>query len=220
MKTCVLIPAYNEAKTIAELVAAVKAKIPDVVVIDDGSADDTADLARQAGAVVLGSRGNAGKGRALKYGFDYAVKNGYDAVVAMDADGQHSPDDLANIINAAVSSGAGIVVGNRMGNPEKMPASRFATNLLMSLIISLICRQNIPDTQCGYRFIKTDALKKINLISSNYEIESELLMRAARQGCKIASVPIKSVYEGQLSLIHPMVDTWRFFVLLGRVLLT
>lgn len=220
MKTCVIIPAFNESKAIAGLVKAVKARIPDVVVIDDGSTDNTAELARQAGAVVIGFTHNAGKGKVLKDGFDYAVKNGYDAVIAMDADGQHSPDDLTTITGGAALAGAGIVVGNRMGNPEKMPPSRFATNLLMSLIISLICRQNIPDTQCGYRLIKTDVLKKMNLISSNYEIESELLIKASRMKFKIVSVPIKSVYDGQLSLINPFVDTWRFIAMLGRVLLT
>ena len=217
MKTCVIIPAYNESKAIAGLIKSVRGYVADTVVIDDGSTDNTAELARQAGAVVLSFKHNAGKGKALKDGFDYAVKNGYDAVIAMDADGQHSPDDLMNIINGAAAAGTGIVVGNRMDNPEKMPPSRFATNLLMSLIISLICRQNIPDTQCGYRLIKADVLKKINLISLNYEIESELLIKASRLGFKIVSVPIKSVYEGQMSLIHPLVDTWRFFVMLARL---
>lgn len=220
MKTCVIIPAYNESKAITAIVAAVKARITDVVVIDDGSTDNTARLAKQSGAVVLSFGHNTGKGKVLKDGFAYAVKNGYDAVVAMDADGQHSPDDLMNIVNAGASPGAGMVVGNRMGNPEKMPPSRFATNLLMSLIISAVCRQNIPDTQCGYRLIKTDILKKINLISSNYEIESELLIKASRLGFKIVSVPIRSVYEGQLSLINPLVDTWRFFVMLVRIMIT
>lgn len=218
MKTCVIIPAYNESKTIARLINSIRGYAADTVVVDDGSTDNTAELARQSGAVVLSFGYNAGKGKALKDGFVYAVKNGYDAVIAMDADGQHSPDDLVNIMNAAAE--AGIVVGNRMDDPENMPPSRFATNLLMSLIISLICGHNIPDTQCGYRLIKTDVLKKINLISLNYEIESELLIKASRLGFKIVSVPIKSVYEGQMSLINPLLDTWRFLVMLGRVLLT
>lgn len=220
MKTCVIIPAYNESKAIAGLIKSVRGYVADVVVMDDGSTDNTAGLAEGAGAVVLRFERNAGKGKALKDGFAYAVKNGYDAVIAMDADGQHSPDDLMNIISGAAAEGAGMVVGNRMDNPEKMPPSRFATNLLMSLIISLICGQNIPDTQCGYRLIKIGVLKKINLISSNYEIESELLIKASRAGFKIVSVPIKSVYEGQLSLINPLVDTWRFLVMLGRIVLT
>jgi len=221
MKTCVIIPAYNESKTIHGLITAVKVFVPDVLVIDDGSADNTAELARQAGAIVLSFKHNGGKGKALKDGFDYAVKNNYEAVVAMDADGQHVHDDILKIIGAgAANPSIGMVVGNRMANPEDMPLVRFITNLFMSLIISAICRQNIPDTQCGYRLIRCGLLKKMDLISSNYEIESELLIKASRLGFKIISVPIKSVYEGQVSLINPLLDTWRFFVMLGRILFT
>jgi glycosyltransferase involved in cell wall biosynthesis len=220
MRTCVIIPAYNEEKAIAGLVRAIKGHVADVLVVDDGSCDNTAALAKQAGAVVLSFRDNAGKGKALKDGFDYAVNKGFEAVIVIDADGQHSPDDLPGIIAAAAGAEVGIVVGNRMSSPGKMPLVRVATNTFMSLIISGICRQNIPDTQCGFRLIKAAILKKINLISLNYEIESELLIKASRLGLRIVSVPIKSVYEGQLSLINPLVDTWRFFVLLVRLMRT
>jgi len=221
MKICVIIPAYNEEKAIGELVKDVKAYVPDILVIDDGSTDKTAEFARAAGAAVLSFKQNGGKGKALKDGFDYAIKNDYEAVVAMDADGQHFHGDILKIIGAgAANPNVGMVVGNRMSEPEGMPPVRFITNLFMSLIISAICRQNIPDTQCGYRFIRCEILKKIKLISSNYEIESELLIKASRLGFRIISVPIKSVYEGQLSLINPLVDTWRFIVLLGRILFT
>jgi glycosyltransferase involved in cell wall biosynthesis len=218
VKICVIIPAYNEEKTIRDLIRSVKGYVPDVLVIDDGSRDQTAEFARRSGATVLSFKHNVGKGKVLKDGFDYAVKNNYDAVITMDADGQHSPGDLLNIIENGISPRVGIVVGNRMSNPEKMPLVRFITNLLMSSIISIICRQNIPDTQCGYRLIKCEALKKMRLISYNYEIESELLLRASRLRFKITSVPIKSVYEGQTSLINPFLDTWRFFMLLFRIL--
>lgn len=218
MKICVIIPAYNEAKAIQDLIKSVKRYVPDVLVINDGSTDKTEELARQGGAEVLSFQYNVGKGKVLKDGFDYAVKNNYDAIIAMDADGQHSPGDILNIIEGAVPDGVGIVVGNRMANPENMPPLRFVTNLFMSLIISGICRQNIPDTQCGFRLIKCGLLKNIRLTSSNYEIESEILIKASRLGFKIASVPIKSVYEGQVSLINPFLDTWRFFAMLSRML--
>lgn len=218
MRTCVIIPAYNEEKTVQVLITSVKRYVPDVLVISDGSTDRTEELAKEGGAVVISFENNLGKGKVLKDGFDYALKNNYDAVITMDADGQHSPADIPNIINRASSPKAGIVVGNRMANPENMPVLRFTTNILMSLIISLICRQNIPDSQCGFRLIKSDVLRKIRLFSANYEIESEVLIKASRLGFRVISAPIKSVYEGQLSLINPFLDTWRFFVMLYRIM--
>lgn len=218
MKTCVIIPAYNEEKTIQDLIKSVRQYVPDALVINDGSTDKTEELAREGGAAVLSFKHNAGKGKALKDGFDYALKNNYDAVITMDADGQHSAGDIMNIIDGAVSPRVGIVVGNRMANPGNMPPLRFITNFFMSLIISLISRQNIPDTQCGFRLIKCAALRNMRLIASNYEIESELLVKTSRLGFRIVSVPIKSVYEGQSSLINPLLDTWRFFIMLCRIL--
>lgn len=220
MKICVIIPAYNEGKTIQGLIQSVKRYVPDVLVINDGSADNTEELARQGGANVISFKHNAGKGKVLKDGFDYALKNNYDAVITMDADGQHTPGDILNIIERALPPKVGIVVGNRMAHPGNMPPLRFVTNLFMSLIISLLCRQNIPDTQCGFRLIKCGVLRSMCLISLNYEIESEMLVKTGRLGFRIVSAPIKSVYEGQLSLINPLLDTWRFFVMLYRIWLT
>jgi len=219
MKICVIMPAHNEAKTIGDLIKSINPYVADVLIIDDGSTDETERIAKEAGASVIAFKKNAGKGAALKAGFEYALKNNYDAVITMDADGQHSPKDILGILENASSSEAGIVVGNRMANPEAMPAMRFATNLAMSLIISAVCKQNIPDTQCGFRLVKCNVLKKIRLLSANYEIESEILIRASKAGFKIKSTPIKSIYEGQASLINPIVDTWRFFAMLFRALM-
>ena len=218
-KICVIIPAYNESKAIGGVIKAAKRYIDDVLVIDDGSRDNTPSIAKESGAFVLSFPKNKGKGEALKDGFRYAVVNNYDAVITMDADGQHLPSDLPKFINAARPTCVGIVAGNRMTDPHRMPLVRIATNFLMSSIISFFCRQRVPDTQCGFRLIKCDLLKKSRLISSKYEIESELLIKACRLGFKIESVPIKSVYTGQVSLINPVVDTWRFLVMLFRMMI-
>lgn len=217
MRICVIIPAYNEVKTIGGLTESVKARIPDVIVVDDGSVDGTGDIARKSGAIVLGFSSNKGKGEALKAGFKYALENSYNAVITMDADGQHSPEDIMKFIDKAATAGIDLVVGNRMADPEGMPLERVITNFFMSFLLSFVCRRRVPDTQCGYRLVKCEALRKIRLISANYEIESELLIKVSRQGCRIASVPIKSVYQGQRSLINPLLDTWRFFVMFFRV---
>ena len=218
MKICVLIPAYNEEEAIGSVVEAARKIVPDVVVISDGSTDETTGRARRRGAIVIEYQKNRGKGGALKVGFEYALKNNYDAVITMDADDQHMSEDMPVFISAASAPNVGIVAGNRMHNPEGMPLKRLVTNFLMSGIISLICRQKVPDTQCGYRLIKCDVLKGMKITSENYEIESELLLRARKSHLKIVSVPIKSVYAGQESLINPYVDTKRFFIMLFKVM--
>ena len=98
-----------------------------------------------------------------------------------------------------------------------MPVQRFITNIVMSFIVSLICKQTIPDTQCGFKLFKCGALKGMRFISSNYDIETEMLVKIAQQGLRIISVPITCVYAGQKSFINPIVDTWRFLVLLMRL---
>ena len=113
----------------------------------------------QARAVVLKTGGKSGKGNALKVGFDYVLKNGYEALIAMDGDGQHSPSDIAAFVACYQNTNADIVTGNRMHNPRGMPLVRLATNRFMSWLISLFCHQDIPDTQCGFRLIKTKVLR-------------------------------------------------------------
>jgi len=218
MKLAVVIPAHNEAQTIGPLVKAVSALGYDCIVIDDGSKDKTDAVAREAGAVVLKTPAKSGKGNALKFGFNYVLKHDYDALIAMDGDGQHSPSDIPTFVACYQNTNADIVSGNRMKNPEGMPAVRLATNHLMSWLISLFCRQHIPDTQCGFRLIKTKALQAITLESSDFEIETEVLIKASKKGFKIASVGIETIYRNEVSKIQPVRDTFRFIAYLWREL--
>ena len=128
----------------------------------------------------------------------------------MDGDGQHSTDDIKLFIQKAESSNCGIVIGNRMTMTKEMPAVRIMTNRFMSWSISLIIKQDVADTQCGFRLVKKEVLQKINLTTSKYETESEVLIKAARLGFKIESIPVKTIYSGQKSQINPFVDTLRF----------
>lgn len=211
MKICALIPSYNESKTIGLLVRSVKAKGLDVVVVDDGSVDRTAEIARDSGAKVLRRKQNKGKGTSLKEAFRYALDKDYDAVVTMDADGQHSPSDISNFIDVAKKADVAIIVGNRMSSSKNMPPVRWLTNKFMSFVISKICRQSIPDSQCGFRLFKKEALKALDLTSANYEIESEALIEACRKNLKIKFIPIQAIYAQQISRINPIIDTIRFF---------
>jgi glycosyltransferase involved in cell wall biosynthesis len=218
MKACIIIPVHNEAKTIARLVKRIKELRLDVIVIDDGSTDNTAQIVQDNGAIILRNNYNQGKGASLIRGFHYVLGRDYSAVITMDGDGQHLAEDIPNFIRCAEHSGSGIFVGNRLSKAQGMPWVRILTNKFMSWILSKVAKQKIPDSQCGFRLIKREVLKKLNLKSAKYEIESEVLIRAARLGSKIEAVPIKTVYGGEKSKINPFADTLRFIRFISKEL--
>lgn len=211
MVVWVVIPAYNEGKAIEGLLKELKSKGLSTLVVDDGSSDQTYDIAKHTADFVIKNKRNLGKGISLNKAISHLVSNtDFDCVITMDADGQHSPLDLDKFIEQA-EKGESFVVGSRMDNPEGMPKLRVITNKFMSWIISKICRQKIPDTQCGFRLIKRDVLEKVTIETRKFEIESEILIKAARLGIPIKSVPIKSIYfKNPQSKIHPFIDTLRF----------
>lgn len=215
-KVCIIIPTYNESKKIGGLLLQLAAKRIDVIVVDDGSSDRTADIAQKQGACVIRALKNRGKGAALLNGFTYALKQGYDTVITMDGDGQHDPEDIGRFFDKAEASGSSIIIGNRMSDPKNMPLDRWLTNKAMSWFISLLSGQCIPDSQCGFRLLKKDALEKLYLRTSNYETESEMLLKASRLGLKVESVSIKTIYKGERSRINPFTDTIRFLKLILR----
>jgi glycosyltransferase involved in cell wall biosynthesis len=218
MKIAVVIPAHNEAQAIGPLVEAVRALGYDCIVIDDGSVDRTNAVAAQAHAVVLKTAVKSGKGNALKLGFGYVLDHGYEALIAMDGDGQHSPSDIPAFVACYQNTKADIISGDRMRNPQGMPPVRLVTNYFMSWLISLFCRQHIPDTQCGFRLIRSKVLEVIKLESSDFEIETEVLIKASKKGFKIASVGIQTIYRDEVSKIQPVRDTFRFIAYLWREL--
>ena len=207
---CVLIPGYNESRAIAGVVRSVQDLGFPVLVIDDGSTDNMAEKAREAGAQVLSYGPNQGKGMAIRRGTQWFLeKSSYRAAIFMDSDGQHDPADLSLFLNALETSD--FVVGNRMADPKGMPLVRRLTNRFMSALLSLVARQWVPDTQCGYRAATRDALSKICLKTTRFEIESEMVLEAGRVGSRVASVPVKSLYRGETSDIRPIRDSARFF---------
>ncbi len=219
MKTCVIIPTYNESLTIGELLRKISKQDLQAAVIDDGSTDDTAVIARENGATVISNTRNEGKGASLISGFTYALQNNFDAVITMDGDGQHLPEDIFYFMRLAKYSKSGVFIGNRMFDIKSMPLVRLLTNKFMSWFISFVAKQNIPDTQCGFRLIKKEVLEKLHLSTSRYETESELLIQASRLGFQIESVPVKTVYRGEKSQINPFIDGLRFIrFMLGELL--
>ena len=217
-RTAVLIPSYNEAKTIGGIVERLKKGGANVYVVDDGSADETAREAASRGAIVITHAVNKGKGASLREGFAAIMKDGYDHILVIDGDGQHHLEDIGNFASAIDEPGVGIVIGSRMSDTRRMPLERIIVNKMMSLVISKMAGQRIPDTQCGFRLIKRQVLEGIRLDSSNYEMESELLIKAAHNGWKIRSVPIRTIYQDEASRIHPVKDTLRFLALIFRLM--
>ena len=213
VNVCILIPVYNECKEIGRLVGSLKRKGFDVVVVDDGSTDQSGTTAQEKGAKVIRHDQKQGKGHSLQDGFDYILRQeNYDAVITIDGDGQHDIEDIDQFLAKAQEHPKSIITGTRMANPRGMPLVRLWTNRLMSGVISFLCRQKIPDTQCGFRFINCSVLKPLTLTSSDFQIETEVLIKASKKGFKIYSVPIKTIYRGEASKINPVVDTFRFLV--------
>ena len=212
-KGCMLIPAYKEGERIAEVVRDVLKVCPNVVVVDDGSPDDTAEVAEKAGATVLVQEVNRGKGAALNRGFEYAREKGYEFVVTLDGDGQHAADDIPAFIDA-YAQGTPVIIGNRMSDTSAMPLIRRLTNRFMSWLISRKMGQRVPDTQNGFRLYKTDVIPEMQTGSQRFAAESEILLELAANGVRMGAVPIKVIYRDEKSKINPVKDTWRFFKML------
>ena len=218
MKLCVIIPVHNEAAEIGRIVTAIRQKKLDVVVIDDGSSDDSGYAAASCGAHVLTHQERQGKGLSLQEGFAYALQNNYRGVITMDGDGQHDVSDIDSFLDMIAADSARIINGTRMNGARGMPLIRLMTNRVMSGVISFICKQRIPDSQCGFRYIPAEALESIRLKSRDFEIETEVLIKASRRGYSIVSTPIKTIYRNEKSKINPVKDTVRFFVYLAKEL--
>jgi glycosyltransferase involved in cell wall biosynthesis len=216
MNICVLVPAYNEKAALGNVVKAVLQHDLDVVVIDDGSTDGSGTIAATAGAYVLRNDHRMGKGFSLRKGFTWAVKQGYDGVITLDGDGQHDPADLDNFLQKAMEQPSSVIVGNRMQATREMPILRRMTNRIMSGLISYACHVSIPDTQCGYRYIGAEVLRSFEFMSGDFEIETEILMKASRKGFPIFNVPVKTIYRDEKSKIKPFKDTIRFIIYFYR----
>ncbi len=215
--TIVILPAYNEARAIGKIVADIVNMGMTALVIDDGSVDDTGGIALDAGAVVIRNKDNRGKGYCVRIGIDHVKqKTKFDWVIIMDGDGQHHTEDIPVLMEGTAGGEAEIVNGNRMFNTETMPFVRYVTNRFTSWVVSRLCDQYIPDSQCGYRIVSVKALKHMDLKSDKYDIESEMLIQAAEKNMAIRSVPIQTIYGKEKSEINKIRDTIRFFSLVIR----
>lgn len=214
---CAVIPCFNEQRHLGALIPAVRRHLSLCVVVDDGSTDDTARTAEEAGAAVVRFEKNSGKGVALKAGFAWAAEHGCAAGVTLDGDGQHDPADLPRFL-APFDRGEGeVVLGNRMWNAEAMPWTRRAANRHSSRRLSRLVGRSLPDTQSGFRLIRTELWSALELECERFDLETEFLIKACRRGARLVSVPIRAVYRPDApSRIRPLRDAWRFLRALRR----
>ena len=207
MRVQALVPAFNEARTIAKVVSGLFPHVAAVCVVDDGSTDGTADAARRAGADVMMNPGGRGKGTAIRSGLARVLERDCSHVLLIDGDLQHLPEEAPLLIAEAERTGADVVLGERRFDRRAMPASRYHANRIGSLALSRFLGVAVRDTQCGFRLFKADLLRRLPLTARGYDIETEMLVKLKRRGGVIASVPITAVYTGQRSKLRPVRDT-------------
>lgn len=206
LRPVALVPAYQAAETVGPVVRGLLRHVPRVLVVDDGSTDATADRAEQAGGEVLRLPENGGKGSAIRAGLAYLLSTDATHVAFVDSDGQHDPQDLSTLLEAA-RRGDDFVIGSRMARPEETPAVRYRTNEIGSRILSRMTGHHVEDGQSGYRVVSASLLRRLDLNSSGYMIETEILLKAAPHVSRFRHVPVRAIYGGP-SHYRPFVDTW------------
>ncbi len=210
-RVLVIIPALNAERSIGAVVRDCKAVVRDVLVVDDGSADRTAEVAREAEAQVVSHPVNRGKGAALKTGFAYALEHGFDAVVTLDADGQHLASEIPKFFAAREETGADLIIGGRAHLfGQMLPRRRFA-NRFSARCIAFASHTDVTDSQSGFRLYSAQLLRAIRLRSDGFDMESEVIVQAGQRRFKILSIPIDLGFVDGQSTSHykPLMDTIR-----------
>jgi len=211
MRVAALIPAYNAERTLPAVLVEARKQIDPLVVIDDGSRDRTGDVARAAGATVLRHEVNRGKGAALKTGFAWALENGFDGVVTLDADGQHLPSEIPKFLREAEAGAGDLIIGGRAHLFGGMLPRRRNANRFSAWCIAKASGARITDSQSGFRFYSSKLLRAVRLRTNGFDMESEVIVRAGRAGFRIVTIPIELGFIDGLSTSHykPLEDTLR-----------
>ncbi|HXJ36876.1 MAG TPA: glycosyltransferase family 2 protein [Candidatus Eisenbacteria bacterium] len=221
IRIAALVPAYQASATIAAVVRGTAARVSPVVVVDDGSTDATGEVARAAGATVLRQEPNAGKGAALARGFRHLVEGGFTHALTLDADGQHLPEEIPLLVDAARAEPDAIVVGvRRKEGHEIRPLARFG-NVVADSLMRLLAGQELPDTQSGFRVYPLGATLALGASGTRYDFETEVLFRAARRRMTLVGVPVRVHYPPiaeRVSHFRPLVDTLRIIHTIVRIL--
>jgi len=215
---CVVIPTYNNERTLATVIDVVLQYMPHVVVVNDGSTDCTNEILYKykEKIKIVSYSTNRGKGFALKCGFDYAKVKGFKYVLTFDADGQHYSNDIPRFVEASKKYPTAMIVGNRNLNQDNMPKKNTFANKFSNFWFALQTGTKLPDTQTGFRLYPIEKMKHLKPFTNRYEAELEMLVRCAWRGIKIVSIPIQVHYapEGErVSHFRPGVDFFRISLL-------
>lgn len=208
---CAVIPAYQAQATLGAVIAGTKAVLASVLVVDDGSTDATLQVAERAGAHAIRLETNRGKGAALRAGFAWALPRGAEAVVTLDADGQHDPREIPRLAEAWKASRAGLVIGSRAHLVAQMSPLRRFGNRFSRSAVSFFAGIPVPDGQSGFRLYDAALLRALPLCGARYELESEVIVKAARAGFRVESVAVRlaQVEGASTSHFRPWRDTAR-----------
>lgn len=210
----ILIPAWNEAGRIGPVVDLAQGYFP-VLVVDDGSTDDTPRIAEAVGATVVRHDRNLGKGKALMSGFQWAIERDYQEIITIDADGQHNPAEIPKFVSVQRASGAELVIGRR--DFSKMPFPRGYTNAFGSWLLSRVMGTKIHDNQSGFRLYRRSLLEVFEPTAARFELEVEIIAQALHHGKKISWVLIETIYDtGKVSHFHPLRDSLLFFSMVWK----
>ncbi len=202
-KIVAVIPAYNAAKTIVQVVKRSRKFVDRVVVVDDGSKDETAKAAKSAGAVVVRVEKNAGKANAIRRGVAEALKKRVDALVLLDADMQHLPEEIPKVVRPVALGKCDICIGSRfIGNHKAMPRHRRLTNRATTFVTNTFTGYRLTDVQCGFRALGKRAISALDFEGDRYTIEPNMVLEANEKGLTIGEVPIKTVYGDEVSYIR------------------
>ena len=215
----VVIPAYNEAATIRDVAQRALRQLPLVIVVDDGSDDGTAQQLEGLGTVVLRNTGNLGKAASLRRGAAEAIGRGAGAIVTLDGDGQHCPEDIPALLQAWHAGPGRIVIGSRLHARDQIPPVRYWANRFGNSCVGVVIGTAIADSQSGFRVYPARVFGEARLRydrARSFVFESEVLVEAARLGIGILCVPVQVVYSGRARASHfrPVVD----FLRIGRML--
>jgi len=218
---CVLIPAYNAEATLRGVIEGVKRSRFDIVVVDDGSTDSTPRIVREMGVTLLRHPENRGKGRALRTGFNHVIEHGYEAVITIDADGQHDPADIPRFVELYRQGRPDMIIGSRAAQFNEMPWLRRFWNQLGAKAVSRLTKTPVSDSQSGYRLVRTDVIGDVQLTTSTYEMEMELLIKACKKGYRVITMDIigHAINDTSTSHFRPVVDTFKICMLYLRSLL-
>lgn len=211
-KVFVVIPALNASRTLPEVVKGLSRSLPaaSIIVVNDGSSDETSNILSQIGVDFVEHDRNRGKGAALKSGINRALEKNSELIFTIDADGQHNPEECKSFLKKMRVEGLDLVVGSRMSNLSRMPMHRVISNKVTSILVSMRINQRISDSQSGFRLYRARVLRKLNLKTNNFQMETEALIKAGLLGYSIGHVGIETLYHRKPVSYIQFIDILRF----------